>query len=184
MTNRLSRSNSQSDLPNYGQGQQDDKNKDVGKKKDGATAQSDKNTGQGHSDKNKAEPQMKSKEKKEKAPVKSDSNDGGVGYGDNFGNTLFGDKQGGSGTNNIVEKTFLGAKPSQVAQKFENDGDSSSKDDAGQSDSNTPTSPRQQQPDKKEKTTNNKASKAFLKNFGSAIASIASDRREMAISHR
>ena len=184
MTNRLSRSNSQSDLPNYGQGQQDDKNKDVGKKKDGATAQSDKNTGQGHSDKNKAEPQMKSKEKKEKAPVKSDSNDGGVGYGDNFGNILFGDKQGGSGTNNIVEKTFLGAKPSQVAQKFENDGDSSSKDDAGQSDSNTPTSPRQQQPDKKEKTTNNKASKAFLKNFGSAIASIASDRREMAISPR
>ena len=33
MTDRLSRSNSQSDLPNYGQGQQDDKNKDVGKKR-------------------------------------------------------------------------------------------------------------------------------------------------------
>jgi hypothetical protein len=65
MSDRLPRSNSQSHLPNYGQGQPDDKNKDVGKKKDGATAQSDKNTGQGTSEKNKAEPQMKSKEKKE-----------------------------------------------------------------------------------------------------------------------
>ncbi len=185
MTDRLSKRDSQSNLPNYGQGQPDDKNKDVDKKKDGATGQSGKNAGQGTSEKNKAEPQMKSKERKEKAPVKSDSNDGGVGYGDNFENILFGDKQGGSGTNNIVEKTFLGAKPSQVAQKFENDGDSSSKDDAGQSGSNTLKSPRQQQPDKKEKTTNNKAPKEFLKNFGKKFAGITtSDRREMVISPR
>lgn len=131
MTDRLSRSNSQSDLPNYGQGQQDDKNKDVGKKKDGATAQSDKNTGQGHADKNKAAPQMKSKEKKEKTPAKSDSDDG-----------------------------------------------------AGQSESNTLKSPRQQQSDKKEKTPNNNAPKAFLKNFGEAIASMTSDRRKMVTSPR
>jgi hypothetical protein len=63
MSDRLPRSNSQSQLPNYGQGQSDNK-KDVGKKKDGAPAQSDKNTGQAHSDKNKAAPKMKSKEEK------------------------------------------------------------------------------------------------------------------------
>ena len=57
MTDRLP-SNPQSHLPNYGQGQPDDKNKDVGDKKDGAPGQSDKNTGQGHADKNKAAPQM------------------------------------------------------------------------------------------------------------------------------
>ena len=108
MTDRLSRSNSQSDLPNYGQGQPDDKKKDVDKKKDGATGKSDKNTGQGHADKNKAPPQMKSKEEKK---VKASGED------------------------------------------------------------------------KKEKTANN-APKAFLKNFGKAIASIASDRPEMAISNR
>jgi hypothetical protein len=53
MTDRLSRSNSQSDLNNYGQGQPDDKNKDVDKKKDGATGQSGKNAGQGTSEKTK-----------------------------------------------------------------------------------------------------------------------------------
>jgi hypothetical protein len=184
MTDRLP-SNPQSHLPNYGQGQPDDKNKDVDKKKDGATGQSGKNAGQGHADKNKAAPQMKSKEgKKEKAPSESGSDDAGVGYGDNFDKILFGDKQGRSGTNNIVEKKVIGAKPSPVAQKLENDGDSSSKDDAGQSGSNTLTSPRQQQPDKKEKTANNKAPKAFLKNFGKAIASIASDPPVMALSPR
>ena len=184
MTDRLP-SNPQSHLPNYGQGQPDDKNKDVDKKKHGATGQSGKNAGQGHADKNKAAPQMKSKEgKKEKAPSESGSDDAGVGYGDNFDKILFGDKQGRSGTNNIVEKKVIGAKPSPVAQKLENDGDSSSKDDAGQSGSNTLTSPRQQQPDKKEKTANNKAPKAFLKNFGKAIASIASDPPVMALSPR
>ena len=64
MSDRLPRSNSQSHLPNYGPGQSDDKSKDVGNKKDGAPAKSDKNAGQGHSDKNKAAPQMKSREEK------------------------------------------------------------------------------------------------------------------------
>ncbi len=166
MSDRLPRSNSQSHLPNYGQGQPDDKNKDVAKKKDGSPSQSDKHTGQGHADKNKAAPQMKSKEeKKVKAPSESDSDDGGKAP-DTFG------------------RLFLGKGPSAVARKYGDSDESTSEDGAAQSDSKTLKSPRQQQPDKKEKTTNNKAPKAFLKNFGNAIASIASDRREMAISPR
>lgn len=163
MTDRLP-SNPQSHLPNYGQGQQDDKNKDVDKKKDGATGQSGKNAGQGTSEKNKAEPQMKSKERKEKAPSESDSDHGGKAP-DTFG------------------KLFLGKGASAAARKFGDSDESSSEDGAAQSKSNTLKSPRQQQPDKKEKTTNNKAPKAFLKNFGDAIARM-SGPREMAISPR
>ncbi len=142
MSDRLPRSNSQSHLPNYGQGQSDDKNKDVDKKKDGAPSQSDKNTGQGHSDKNKAAPQLKSRE----------------------------------------EKKEKGA--SAAARKLVDSDESPSEDGAAQSKSKTLTSPRQKQSDNKEETANNKVPKLFLKNLGNAIASFASDRREMVISPR
>lgn len=165
MSDRLSRSNSQSDLNNYGQGQPDDKNKDVDKKKDGATGQSGKNAGQGTSEKNKAEPQMKSKERKEKAPVKSDSDHGGKAP-DTFG------------------RLFLGKGASAVARKFGDSDESSSEDGAAQSKSKALKSPRQQQSDKKEKTANNKVPKLSLKNLGNALASLASDRPEMTISPR
>ena len=183
MTDRLP-SNPQSHLPNYGQGQPDDKKKDVDKKKDGATGQSGKNAGQAHADKNQAAPQMKSKEKKEKGPSESDSDDGSVGYGDNFGNILFGAKQGEVVSNNTFQRLFLGAKPSPAEQKFKNENESSLEDGAAQSESKALKSPRQQQPDNKEKSTNKKVSKISLKNIGNAIASLASDRAEMTISPR
>ena len=165
MTDRLPRSNSQSHLPNYGQDQSDNK-KDVDKKKDGATGQSDKNTGQGHSDKNKAAPKMKSKEeKKVKMPSARDTDEEGK-VPDTFG------------------RLFLGKGPSVAARKFEGSDESSSEDGAGQSESKTLKSPRQQQSDKKEKTANNKVPKLSLKNLGNALASLASDRRDMAISPR
>ncbi len=184
MTDRLPRSNSQSQLPNYGQGQSDNK-KDVDKKKDGAPAQSDKNTGQGHSDNNKAAPQMKSKEeKKGREPTESGLNDGRGGYGANFEAILFPGEPGGAKASNTFERMFLGAKPSQVEQKLKNENESSSEDGAAQSESKALKSPRQQQPDNKEKSTNKKVSKISLKNIGNAIASLASDRAEMTISPR
>jgi len=165
MTDRLPRSNSQSQLPNYGQGQSDNK-KDVGKKKDGAPAQSDKNTGQGNSDNNKAAPKMKSKEeKKVKATSESDPVDE-VKVPDTFG------------------RLFLGKGASAVAKKYGDIDETSSEDTAGQSEGKKLKSPRQQQSDNKEKTENNKVPKLILKNIGNAIASIASDRREMTISPR
>lgn len=164
MTDRLP-SNPQSHLPNYGQGQPDDKNKDVDKKKDGATGQSGKNNGQGHAEKNTAAPQMKSKEKKEKVPSESDSDDGGK-VPDTFG------------------RLFLGKGASAAARKFGDSDESSSEDGAAQSKSKVLKSPRQQQSDKNEKTANNKAPKLSLKNLGNALASLASDRPEMTISPR
>jgi len=163
MTDRLSKRDSQSNLPNYGQGQPDDKNKDVDKKKDGATGQSGKNTGQGHADKNQAAPQMKSKKKKEKASSESDSDFGGKAP-DTFG------------------KLFLGKGASVAARKFGDSDESSSEDGAAQSKSKALKSPRQQQSDKK--PTNNKVPKLSLKNLGNARASLASDRPEITISPR
>lgn len=166
MSDRLPINNSKSNLSNYGQGQPDDKNKDVGKKKDGASGQSDKNTSQGHADKNKAAPQMKSKEeKKVKAPSESDSDDGGK-VPDTFG------------------RLFFGKGASAEARKFGDSDESSSEDGAAQSKGKTLKSPRQQQSDKKEKPTNNKVPKLSLKNLGNALASLASDRAEMTISPR
>ncbi len=166
MNDRLPRSNSQSHLPNYGQGQPDDKNKDVDKKRDGALGQSDKNTGQGHSDKNKAAPQMKSKEdKKVKASSESDSDDGAK-VSDTFG------------------RLFLGKGASAIARKYEDSDESSSEDGAAQSKSKTLKSPRQQQSTGQEKNTKKNAPKLSLKNLGNALAGLASDRREMAISPR
>ena len=163
MSDRLPRSNSQSHLPNYGQGQPDDKNKDVDKKKDGATGQSGKNTGQGHADKNQAAPQMKSKEKKEKASSESDSDYGGKAP-DTFG------------------KLFLGKGASVAARKFGDSDESSSEDGAAQSKSKALKYPRQQQSDKK--PTNNKVPKLSLKNIGNVLASLASDTPAMTISPR
>lgn len=184
MSDRLPRSNSQSQLPNYGQGQSDNK-KDVGKKKDGAPAQSDKNTGQGHSDKNKAAPQMKSKEeKKVKAPSESNSDDGGVEYGANFANIMFGGKQDERVEINTFERMFLGAKPSQAAQKFKNENESSSEDDVMPHQAKMPKSPRQQQSTAKEKNTNPKVPNLSLQNLGNAFKGLASDRKEMTISPR
>ncbi len=166
MTDRLPRSNSQSHLPNYGQGQSDENNKDVDKKKDGASARLDKNTGRGDSDKNKAAPQMKSKEEKKiKAPIESDSDDG-VEVPDTFG------------------KLFLGQGASAVARRYADSDESSSEDGAGQSERKTLKSPRQQQSANKEKTTNKKVPKLSLKNLGNVLGSLASDRREMSISPR
>ena len=165
MTDRLPRSNSQSQLPNYGQDQSDTK-KDVDKKKDGAPAQSDKNTGQGHSDNNKAAPKMKSKEEKKVKTLNARDPDEEVNVPDTFG------------------RLFLGKGPSAAARKFEGSDESSSEDSAGQSESKTLKSPSQQQSDKKEKTANNKVPKLSLKNLGNALASLASDRRDMAISPR
>ena len=164
MTDRLP-SNPQSHLPNYGQGQQDDKNKDVDKKKDGATGQSGKNTGQGHADKNQAAPQMKSKEKKEKATSESGSDHGGKAP-DTFG------------------RLFLGKGASAAARKFGDSDESSSEDGAAQSKSKTLKSPRQQQTDKKEKTANNKVTIPTLKNLGNALAGLATDLNEMTLSSR
>jgi hypothetical protein len=163
MSDRLPRSNSQSHLPNYGQGQPDDKNKDVDKKKDGAPSQSGKNAGQGHADKNQAAPQMKSKEKKEKAPSESDSDYGGKAP-DTFG------------------KLFLGKGASVAARKFGDSDESSSEDGAVQSKSKALKSPRQQQSDKK--PTNNKVPKLSLKNLGDSLASLASDLTDMKLSSR
>ncbi len=87
---RLSRSNSQSNLPNYGQGQSDDKNKDVGNKKDGAPAQVEKNIGQGPSDKNKAVPQMKSKEEKKVKTLSARDTGDEVKIPDTFGRLFLG----------------------------------------------------------------------------------------------
>ena len=159
MTDRLP-SNTQSHLPNYGQGQPEDKNKDVDKKKDSAPGQSGKNAGQGHADKNQAAPQMKSKEKKEKAPSESDSDHGGK-VPDTFG------------------RLFLGKGPSAAARKFGDSDESSSEDGSAQSKSKALKSPRQQQSDKK--PTNNKVPKLSLKNLGNVLASLASDRPEMTI---
>ena len=184
MSDRLPRSNSQSQLPNYGQGQSDNK-KDVDKKKDGAPAQSDKNTGQGHSDKNKAAPQMKSKEeKKVKAPSESNSDDGGVEYGANFANIMFGGKQDERVEINTFERMFLGAKPSQAAQKFKNENESSSEDDVMPHQAKMPKSPRQQQSDHKEKSSAKKVPKLSLPKLGNALGNLAPDRREMTISPR
>ena len=184
MSDRLSRSNSQSDLNNYGQGQQDDKNKDVDKKKDGATGQSGKNAGQGHAEKSTAAPQMKSKEKKEKASSESDSDDGGVGYGDNFENVLFGEKQGEVAPNNTFKRMFLKAKPSQAAIDFKKEEESSSVDGNARSEGKTLKSPRQQQSESKEKTANNKVPKLPLKNLGNTPANPPSDRPEITASTR
>lgn len=168
MSDRLPRSNSQSHLPNYGQGQSSENNRDVDKKKDGAPAQSDKNTGRGDSDKNKAVPQMKSKEEKKiKAPSESESDsDDGVKVPDTFG------------------RLFLRQGASAVARRYADSDESSSEDDVGQSESKTLKSPRQQQSANKEKTTNKKVPKLSLKNLGNVLGSLASDRREMAISPR
>ena len=183
MTDRLP-SNTQSHLPNYGQGQPEDKNKDVDKKKDGAPGQSGKNAGQGHADKNQAAPQMKSKEKKEKAPIESDSDDGSVGYGDNFGNILFGAKQGEVVPNNTFQRIFLGAKPSPAEQKFKNDSYSSSEDDVTSHQEKSPQSPRQPQSNQKEKPAKNIVPKLPLKNLGNPPANPPSDRPEITASPR
>ncbi len=166
MSDRLSRSNSQTNLPNYGQGQHEDKNRDVGNDKSGASAKLDKDTGQAHSEKNDTPPQMRSKEgKKDKEPSDSDSDDRGESSG------AFG-------------RLFLGAKPSQAARNFKNDEDSSSEDDVMSHQNKVPQSPRQQQSDSKEKNSNKKVPKLSLENLGNALKSLASDRREMTISPR
>ncbi len=184
MSDRLPRSNSQSQLPNYGQGQSDNK-KDVDKKKDGAPAQSDKNTGQGHSDNNKAAPKMKSKEeKKGKEPTESDLNDGRGGYGKNFAAILFPEEQGGAKASNTFERMFLGAEPSQVEQKLKNENESSSKDEVMSHQAKMPKSPRQQQSDNKEKKTTKKVPTLPLQRLGNESASLTSDRREMTVSPR
>jgi len=166
MSDRLPRSNSQTHLPNYGQGQPNENNKEVDKKKDGAPARSDKNTGRGDSDKNKAVPQMKSKEeKKVKAPSESDSDDGAK-VPDTFG------------------RLFLGKDASALARKYEDSDESSFEEGAPKSEGKTLKSPRQQQSDNKEKTASNKVPKLSLKNLGNVLGSLVSDRREMAISPR
>ena len=184
MSDRLPRSNSQSQLPNYGQDQSDNK-KDVDKKKDGATGQSEKNTGQGHSVKPKAAPKMKSKEeKKGKEPTESDLNDGRGGYGKNFAAILFPEEQGGAKASNTFERMFLGAEPSQVEQKLKNENESFSEDDVMSHQAKMPKSPRQQQSTAKEKNTNPKVPNLSLQNLGNAFKGLASDRKEMTISPR
>ena len=185
MTDRLSRSNSQSDLPNYGQGQPDDKKKDVDKKKDGATGQSDKNTGQDHEDKNKAPPQMKSKEgKKVKASSESDSDGAGAGYGNNFEKILFSRKQDEVASSNTSQEVFLGAKPSSTEQKFKKENESSSEYHDVSHDHKMQQSHKQQQFENKEKYNSKKVTGLSLEGIGNAFKSLASDRPEMTISSR
>jgi hypothetical protein len=165
MSERLPRSNSQSYLPNSSQGQPDDKNTNVGNDKNGAPAQSDKKNGQGRSETSQPKPQMKSKEeKKEKESSESDP--------DNGNNSL-----------TPFQRQFPNAFTSEVAGKNWKSAQSPSEDGATKSEGSTLKSSRQQQPDKKEKTANNKVPKLLL-NIGNAFASITSDRREMAISPR
>ena len=166
MSDRLPRSNSQSHLLNYGQGQPDDKNTDIGNDKNGAPAKSDKKNGQGQSEKSKAAPQMKSKEeKKEKASSESDS-DAGVKAPDVFG------------------RLFPGQGANAAARKYGDSDESSSEDGAAQSESKALKSPRQQQSDKKEKTANKKVPELSLKSLRNGLASLASDLSEMTISPR
>jgi len=158
--------NPQRNLPNYGQGQPDDKNKDVDKKKDGATGQSGKNTGQGHAEKNQDAPQMKSKEgKKVKESSESDSDDG-VKVPDTFG------------------RLFLGKGASAAARKYGDSDENSSEDGPIQGHNKIPQSPRQQQSKAPEKNTKKTVPKLSLKNLGNAPVSLASDRREMTVSPR
>lgn len=166
MSDRLSRSNSQSNLPNYGQGEHEDKNTDVANNKNGNPAQSDKNTGRGYSERQESAPQMKSREEKQdKARSGSDSDGRGE-------------------PARPFERMFLGAKPSQAEKKFKNDEEGASEDDVMSYQNQMPQSPRQQQSTTKEKDSRKKVPKLSLENLGNALKSLASERREMTISPR
>ena len=166
MSDRLSRSNSQSNLPNYGQGEHEDKHTDVGNNKNGNPDQSDKNPGRGYSENKETAPQMKSREgKKDKERSDSDSDEGRE-------------------SARPFERMFLGAKPSQAERKFKNDEESSSEDDVMSHQNKMPQSPRQQQSATKEKDSGKKVPKLSLENLGNALKSLASERREMTISPR
>ena len=165
MSNRLPRSNSQSNLPNYGHGQSEDKNTNVRNDPNGAPAPSDKKSGQGYSETGQGKPQMKSKEeKKGRESSESDSDEG-------------------KKSANTFEKLFLNAQPSTAARKFREE-ESSSEDGLIQSQNKMPQSPRQQQSKDKEKNNKKNVPKLSLKSLGNALASLASDRREMTVSPR
>ena len=159
MSDRLSRSNSQSNLPTYGQDKPEEKNTNVGADKKDASDQSNKNASRGNGENKQAKPQLKSKEAKE----------GGEPSESHSGSLI--DPKSPFG------KLFLTRQAGQVRKEADQGEDGLSKDQL-------PKSPRQQQSDKKETSTNNKVPKLSLKNLGNALASLASDRREMAISPR
>lgn len=156
MSDRLSRSNSQSNLPNYGQDKPEGKKNNVGTDNQNASAQSDKNASRGNGENKQVKPQLKSKEeKKGREPSDSDSEDLGP-------------------SPDVFGRLFFGGKSS--AQK--NFDESSSEEDL------LPKSPRQQQSNTKEKNANPKVPKLSLQNLGNALRGLASDRKEMTVSPR
>ena len=156
MSDRLSRSNSQSQLPNYGQDKSEEKNTNVGTGNKDASAKSDKNASRGSGENKQAKPQLKSKEEKKSEDLSgSQSEDPGP-------------------SPDVFGQLFLGSK-SSAQKKFD---ESSSEEDQ------VPSSPRQQQSTDKEKNTNQKVPKLSLQNLGNALKGLASDRKEMTISPR
>lgn len=159
MSDRLPRSNSQSNLPNYGQDKAEDKNTNVGTGNKDASALSDKNASRGNGENKQAKPQLKSKEEKKVGDFSQSSSDPVIDLNSPFG------------------KLFLNQQPGRVRKEADQSEDSSSEDQL-------PKSPRQQQSNQKEKTTNKKVPKLSLENLGNALKGLASDRREMTISPR
>lgn len=159
MSDRLSRSNSQSNLPNYGQDKAEDKNTNVGTGNKDASAQSDKNASRGNGENKQAKPQLKSKEEKKVGDFSQSSSDPVIDLNSPFG------------------KLFLNQQPGRVRKEADQSEDSSSEDQL-------PKSPRQHQSNTKEKTANKKVPKLSLENLGNALKGLASDRREMTVSAR
>ena len=159
MSDRLSRSNSQSNLPNYGQDKAEDKNTNVGTGNKDASAQSDKSPSRGNGENKQAKPQLKSKELKKVGDSSQSSSDPVIDLNSPFG------------------KLFLNQQPGRVRKEADQIEDSSSEDQL-------PKSPRQQQSNTKEKIANKKVPKLSLENLGNALKGLASDRREMTVSPR
>ena len=159
MSDRLSRSNSQSNLPNYGQDKAEDKNTNVGTGNKDASAQSDKSPSRGNGENKQAKPQLKSKELKKVGDSSQSSSDPVIDLNSPFG------------------KLFLNQQPGRVRKEADQSEDSSSEDQL-------PKSPRQQQSNTKEKIANKKVPKLSLENLGNALKGLASDRREMTVSPR
>lgn len=159
MSDRLSRSNSQSQLPNYGQDKSEEKNTNVGTGNKDASAKSDKNASRGSGENKQAKPQLKSKELKKVGDSSQSSSDPVIDLNSPFG------------------KLFLNQQPGRVRKEADQSEDSSSEDQL-------PKSPRQQQSNTKEKTANKKVPKLSLENLGNVLKGLASDRREMTVSPR
>ncbi len=156
MSDRLSRSNSQSNLPNYGQDKPEDKKNNARTDNQNASAQSDKNASRGNGENKQAKPQMKSKEEtKGGKPRENDSGDTRA-------------------SPDVFGQLFLGVK-SKAKEQF---------DESSSGEESLPSSPRQPQSTAKEKNTNPKVPKLSLQNLGNALKDLASDRREMTVSPR